>query len=73
MYSLKQSDRNSSKTDIFHKPTIYEQHFRISHKQKKTFCLTRIWTSRNFQLDNIISSEVIASIYNSVNFRTVSI
>ena len=26
MYSVKQSDRNSSKTDLFHRPTTYEQH-----------------------------------------------
>ena len=26
-YSVKQSDRNSSKTYIFDKPTTYEQHF----------------------------------------------
>ena len=25
-YSVKQSDRNSSKTDLFHEPTTYEQH-----------------------------------------------
>ena len=25
-YSVKQSDRNSSKTDLFHKSTTYEQH-----------------------------------------------
>ena len=26
VYSVKQSDRNSSKMDLFHKPTTYEQH-----------------------------------------------
>ena len=26
LYSVKQTDRNRSKTDIFHKPTTYKQH-----------------------------------------------
>ena len=37
MYSVKQSDRNSSKMDLFHKPTTYEQHVYTSFKQKITF------------------------------------
>ena len=32
-YSVKQSDRNSSKTDLFHKPTTYEQHVKTNSKQ----------------------------------------
>ena len=36
-YSVKQSDRNSSKTDLFHKPTTYEQHVQTSSEQKITF------------------------------------
>ena len=36
-YSVKQSDRNSSKTDLFHKPTTYEQQVLTSFEQKITF------------------------------------
>ena len=32
-----QSDRNSSKTDSFHKPTTYEPHVLTSSKQKLNF------------------------------------
>ena len=32
-----QSDRNSSKTDLFHKPTTYEQHIKTSSEQKIAF------------------------------------
>ena len=31
---MKQSDRDSSKTDIFHKPTTYEKHVHTSYEQK---------------------------------------
>ena len=34
---MKQSDRNSSKTDLFNKPTAYEQHVYTSSEQKITF------------------------------------
>ena len=34
-YSVKQSNRNSSKTDIFHRPTTYEQHIQTISQQKK--------------------------------------
>ena len=34
-YTVKQSDRNSSKADIFHEPTPYEQHIQTSSEQKK--------------------------------------
>ena len=37
MYSVKQSDRNSSKTAIFHKPTTYEQRVQTNSEQKITF------------------------------------
>ena len=33
IYSVKQSDRNSSKTDRFHKTTTYEQHVYTSSEQ----------------------------------------
>ena len=36
-YSVKQSDRNTSKTDLFYKPTTYEQHVLTSFEQKITF------------------------------------
>ena len=36
-YSVKQSDRNSSKTDLFHKPSAYEQHSETSFEKNKTF------------------------------------
>ena len=34
---VQQSDRNSSKTDRFHKPTTYEQQVLTSSEQKITF------------------------------------
>ena len=33
-YSVVQSDRNSFKTDTFHKPTTYEPHVYTSFEQK---------------------------------------
>ena len=36
-YSVMQSHRNSLKTDIFHKPTIYELHVYTCSEQKINF------------------------------------
>ena len=33
---MKQSDRNSLKTDIFHKPSTYEQDIKTISQQEKT-------------------------------------
>ena len=62
IYSLKQSDRNSSKTDTSYKPTMYKQHVLNKFCAKINFCQTQIQTNRSFQnKDETISSEVIAS------------
>ena len=37
LYSMMQSDRNSSKTDHFHKPTTRDQHVYTSSEQNITF------------------------------------
>ena len=37
LYTVMQSDRNSSKTDTFHKPTTYELHAYTSSDQMITF------------------------------------
>ena len=34
-YSVMQSDRNSSKTDTFKKPTTYERHVQPNYEQKQ--------------------------------------
>ena len=36
-YSVKQSDRNSSKTYLFHKPTNFDQRVKTRSEQKITF------------------------------------
>ena len=37
IYSVKQSDRNSSETDTFHEPTAYEPNVQRSSEEIKTF------------------------------------
>ena len=37
MYNVMQSDRNSSKTDTFHKPITYKRHVQTNNEQKTTF------------------------------------
>ena len=37
MYTVMQSDRNSSKTDTFHKPITYKRHAQTNNEQKTTF------------------------------------
>ena len=36
---MKKSDRNSSKPDIFVKPTTYEQHVKTSYEQNKNLAI----------------------------------
>ena len=37
VYSVMQSDRNSTKTDTFHKPITYKRHVQTNNEQKTTF------------------------------------
>ena len=37
LYTVMQSDRNSSKTDTFHKPITYKRHVQTNNEQKTTF------------------------------------
>ena len=50
MYSVKQSDRNSSKMDNFHKPTTYKPHVETSSKQKITFARHEYGQVRVFRI-----------------------
>ena len=37
IYTVMQTDRNSLKTDIFHKPITYKRHVQTNNEQKTTF------------------------------------
>ena len=37
LYTVMQSDRNSLKTNTFHKPTTYKRHVQTNNEQKTTF------------------------------------
>ena len=62
VYSVKQSDRDSSKTDIFHKPTTYREYVWTRSEQKKTFARHENGRVGVFRIKmRSFSSEVIAS------------
>ena len=59
VYSVIQSDRNSSKTNTFHRPTTYEPHVKTFSKGKITYARHEYGRVGLFKIK--MSLEVIAS------------
>ena len=51
-YSVKQSDRNSSKTYTFHKPSTHEQHIKTNSKQTIAFARHEYGRVGDFRFKN---------------------